>query len=84
MISSNYLSKLEFILYKCTYWKYGVYDNLLNCINIILLQSAGTRILINIFLYILQVQYTVYYDWRNSSMYLSFEKKCIAVINYAD
>ena len=74
MISPNYLSKSDFILYKCTYWKYWVYDDLLNCINIILLQSAGTRIIIKICLYILQVQYTVYYDWRNSSIDLSFEK----------
>ena len=83
MISPKYLSKSEFILCKCTYWKYGVYDDLLNCINMILLQGAGTRIIIKICLYILQVQYTVYYDWRNSSIYLSFEK-CIAVIKYAN
>ena len=84
MISPNYLFESEFILYKYMYWKYWIYGDLINCINTILLQSTDTRIIIKIFVYLLQVQCTVYYDWRNSSIDLSFEKKCIAVIKYAN
>ena len=72
---------LCYVMLCCVVEIVQVYDDLLNCINIILLQSVGTRIVINIYIYILQVQYTVYYDWRNSSLYLSFEKSVLQLIS---
>ena len=55
-------------------------------IDIYITSTVNSILWLKIFkgVFILEIYQTVYYDWRHSSIYLSFEKKNIAVIKCAD